>query len=64
MIRTLLSLALLIAAAGLIGCIAVGGTSNQPTKGQELIDLKAALDRGAITQADYDASKTAIVNRR
>jgi len=46
------------------GCIAVGGSSNQPTRGQELIDLKAALDRGALTQAEYDTSKANIVNRR
>jgi hypothetical protein len=45
------------------GCIAVGGSSNQPTRGQELIDLKAALDRGALTQAEYDTSKANIVNR-
>jgi hypothetical protein len=45
------------------GCIVVGGTSSQPTRGQELIDLKAALDRGAITQAEYDSSKAQIINR-
>ena len=45
------------------GCIAVGGTSHQPTRGQELIDLKAALDRGAINQAEYDSSKANIINR-
>jgi hypothetical protein len=64
MIRSILCAAMLIGAFALGGCIAVGGTTNQPTRGQELIDLKTALDRGAITQADYDATKTQIVNRR
>ena len=45
------------------GCIAVGGTSNQPTRGQELIDLKAALDRGSINQAEYESTKAQILNR-
>jgi hypothetical protein len=49
---------------GISGCIAVGGTSNQPTRGQELMDLKAALNRGAITQAEYDSTKAQILNRR
>jgi hypothetical protein len=53
-----------LALSTLSGCIAVGGTSNVPTRGQELIDLKSALDRGAITQAEYDTSKANIVNRR
>ena len=45
------------------GCIAIGGSSNRPTQGQELIDLKAALDRGAIDQADYDTTKSRILGR-
>jgi hypothetical protein len=64
MFRSILCVAVLIGAFGLVGCIAVGGTTNQPTRGQELMDLKTALDRGAITQADYDATKAQIVNRR
>ena len=48
---------------GVGGCIAVGGETNRPTKGQELIDLKAALDRGAITQTDYEATKSQILAR-
>jgi hypothetical protein len=46
------------------GCIAVGGTAVQPTKGQELIDLKTALDRGSITQGEYETTKAQIMNRR
>ena len=49
--------------AGLGGCIAIGGSSSRPTKGQELIDLKAALDRGAITEADYETTKSQILGR-
>ena len=32
------------------------------TKGQELIDLKKALDSGAITQEEYDELKSKIVD--
>jgi hypothetical protein len=67
MSRLTLSVALVagaLALSTLSGCIAVGGTSNSPTRGQELMDLKTALDRGAITQAEYDTSKANIVNRR
>ena len=58
-----LSVALLVGVTGLVGCIAVGGSDKQPTKGQELIDLKTALDRGAIDQKEYDTTKTQIMNR-
>ncbi|MBL9147623.1 MAG: hypothetical protein JNM94_02920 [Phycisphaerae bacterium] len=43
--------------ATLTGCVAVGGTVHkapQPTTGQQLIDLRRALDCGAIDQAEYD----------
>ena len=58
-----LSVAWVIAVAGLNGCIAVGGSDKRPTKGQELIDLKTALDRGAIDQKEYDTTKVQIMNR-
>ena len=62
--RALLALGLLIGSLGFAGCIAaVGGDEHTPTKGQELIDLKTALDRGSITQAEYDSTKTQILNR-
>ncbi len=64
MVRAILSLVLsIVLLSQVIGCIAVGGTSNQPTRGQELIDLKAALDRGSITQAEYETTKAQILNR-
>jgi hypothetical protein len=64
MTRTLLFTALLSAAL-LPGCIAVDGSSEKkPTVGQELVDLKAALDSGAITQAEYDQQKTRVLSRQ
>jgi hypothetical protein len=61
--RVFLLSGLWVVLIGISGCIAVSGTSSQPTRGQELMDLKAALDRGAITQAEYDSTKAQIVNR-
>ena len=41
-----------------------GGTVVQkPTQGQELIDLKRALDQGALTEEEYDRLKNDLVNR-
>jgi hypothetical protein len=59
-------LALILSVLALPGCIAVGGnSSNQvPTQGQQLTDLKTALDRGAITQAEYDQKKAQILAGR
>jgi hypothetical protein len=55
---------LLLSGAGLLGgCIAVGGSDHRPTKGQELMDLKTALDRGAINQQEYDATRVKIMDR-
>jgi len=38
-------------------------TTNPPTRGQELIDLKRAKDQGAITEAEYETQKTQILAR-
>ena len=48
------------------GCVGVGGTENnvRPTAGQELIDLKTALDKGAINQAEYDQKKAQILAKK
>jgi hypothetical protein len=46
------------------GCIGIGGNTKQPTLGQELTDLKVALDRGAITPAEYDLKKSELLGRR
>jgi Short C-terminal domain len=54
----------------LTGCLglAVGtGTTvkqEQPTVGQQLIDLQKAKDSGAITQAEYDSQKAKILSQK
>ena len=43
-----------------------GGAKNetvQPTVGQQLIDLQKAKDAGAITDAEYQAQKTKLLNK-
>ena len=60
--RTVAALVLL-SSLGLTACIGIDGSSKKvaPTVGQELIDLKAALDRGIITQAEYDRQKALLL---
>ena len=36
--------------------------NNNVTKGQELIDLKNALNKGALNQDEYDLMKDRIIN--
>jgi hypothetical protein len=62
-----LALALL---ASLSGCgssskanVTVKGTTNIST-GQELLDLKRALDEGAISQRDYDKVRSILLERK
>lgn len=59
-------LALPLCVCVLSGCLAVGGTRTStavtPTKGQQLIDLKRALDCGAITPAEFERSKSELLN--
>lgn len=47
----------------LTGCIVVGGKQSvqKPTRGQELIDLKAAHDAGALTDEEYDCQRGEIL---
>jgi hypothetical protein len=64
-------LAAVVTIAGLLatGCAwSIGGkgdakTVAQPTKGQELVDLKKAKDQGAISDADYEAQRAKILGR-
>ncbi len=60
-----LALGVMLAARILPGCSVVDTrtTNTPPTAGQELIDLKAALDKGVITQAEYDQKKAQILTR-
>jgi hypothetical protein len=64
---TSLALALLL---GLAGCgssskasVTVKGTTTIST-GQELLDLKRALDEGAISPRDYDKVRAILLDRR
>ena len=47
------------------GCLAIGNSPQvqKPTVGQELVDLKVALDKGAITQGEYDMKKAQILQK-
>ena len=66
MSRSLSAAVVLAIAFSLTGCVAIGGTSNvqKPTTGQQLIDLKSALDKGALTQAEYDKQKAELLNAK
>lgn len=45
------------------GCIVVGGrqTVQKPTRGQELIDHKAAHEAGAMSDAEYNCQRNEIL---
>ncbi len=53
------------AALGLSACGGGGATTaiQTQTTGQQLIDLKAALDAGVITQREYDAKRRDILRQ-
>ena len=57
-IRTLFVMILIFT---LVSCIAVGSggkkIEQQPTLGQELLDLKKARDEGAISEKEYNEMK-------
>lgn len=46
-----------------IGGTKKGETSMQPTRGQELLDLQRARDRGALTDAEYEDQRLRILAR-
>lgn len=52
---------------GLAACGGGGATSatsvSTTTVGQQLIDLKNALDNGAITQSEYERQRRKILNQ-
>ena len=54
----------------LTGCLAIqlgGGTTNkgeQPTTGQQLIDLQKAKDAGIITDAEYQTQKAKVLDHK
>ncbi|MFM1941877.1 MAG: hypothetical protein RI897_859 [Verrucomicrobiota bacterium] len=58
------SLVLWSGCAWSIGGEKEGGTVvRETTKGQELIDLKRALDQGAMSQEEYDRERQTILSR-
>jgi phosphate/sulfate permease len=54
----------------LTGCIGLSigsGTTSKPvtaTVGQQLVDLQKARDTGAITETEYQALKTKLLNQK
>lgn len=59
----------LAAMLGLSGCVAAIGNrdaqdSSSGTLGQQLIDLQKAKDAGAITEAEYQAQKTRLLDNK
>jgi hypothetical protein len=66
-IRTLAFATALAVTAGLGGCFGGGAEVRQDvstvSQGQELSDLKRALDAGAVTQREYELLHHKILNR-
>lgn len=70
MMSRLLMSSLFVGCIALAGCgssskanVTVTGTTTVST-GQELIDLKRALDEGAISQRDYDKVRKILLDRK
>lgn len=69
-LRVIVTAVSLLLSAGLYGCgssskadVTVKGTTTIST-GQELLDLKRALDEGAISQRDYDKVRAILLDRK
>ncbi len=52
----------------LTGCLNIGGgtksESQQPTIGQQLVDLQKAKESGAITDAEYQVQKSKLLDNK
>jgi hypothetical protein len=65
--RLCVAVAIALSAVLLSGCLALqvgGGDKKEAPKttlGQQLIDLKAAKDTGAITEAEYETQKAKLL---
>lgn len=58
---------LLASSLTLVGCYFHGGTQEHVsanTLGHELTDLKLALDKGAISEQEYERKKENLINSR
>ena len=59
-------LLVLVLITSMVSCMAIGTggkkVNNNPTLGQELIDLKKAKDEGAISQQEYEELKKKLKN--
>ena len=66
-LRTCVLLSIFFFGAGLAGCGGGGAElkshTSTTTTGQELIDLKAAYDKGVITLEQYESQKEKILDR-
>lgn len=66
--RTVAKTLLLVGGLALVAGCSGGGADSETnvkttTQGQELLDLKAALDAGALTQKEYDEQREKILDR-
>ncbi len=68
--KLICSFAIVTAASLLSGCALSFGSSEKheaataPTLGQQLVDLKKAQDAGAITDAEYQAQKSKLLDNK
>jgi hypothetical protein len=62
-LKTILTAAMLAASISLVGCGDTEVKQTSVSKGQELTDLKKALDSGAINEKEYERLRKEIMNR-
>lgn len=64
--KLILSALMLLTAGTLVGCGGGGADVRATTvsKGQELQDLKNAVDSGAISQDEYERLRSEVIRRR
>jgi hypothetical protein len=59
--KVISALLVLVLITSMVSCMAIGTggkkVNNNPTLGQELIDLKKAKDEGAVSQQEYEELK-------
>jgi hypothetical protein len=66
MMLTRAFVALVLASSVVGGCLSFGGgsdttTVNQPTIGQQLLDLKKAHDAGTLSKEEYERLREALI---